>query len=127
MDIREKIKQRRLQLLVHSCIYYKLDRTIISDETWNRWSEELKQLQLKYPDYSKEVEWYDAFKDWDGSTGAFLKYDNCVDYYRLLWQGYDEWVLNKAHKFLASMDRKISVIKSNKKSEIKKVSATRLF
>ena len=114
MDIREKIKQRRLQLLVHSCIYYKLDRTIISDETWNKWSEELKQLQLKYPDYSREVEWYDAFKDWDGSTGAFLPID-------------DEWVLNKAHKLLAIMDRKIPVIKSNKKSEIKKVSATRLF
>ena len=114
LDIREKIKQRRLQLLVHSCIYYKLDRTIVSDETWNRWSEELKQLQLKYPDYSKEVEWYDVFKDWDGSTGAFLPID-------------DEWVLNKAHKLLAIMDRKIPVIKSNKKSEIKKVSATRLF
>ena len=114
LDIREKIKQRRLQLLVHSCIYYKLDRTIVSDETWNKWSEELKQLQLKYPDYSKEVEWYDAFKDWGGSTGAFLPID-------------DEWVLNKAHKLLAIMDRKIPVIKSNKKSEIKKVSATRLF
>ena len=98
MDIREKIKQRRLQLLVHSCIYYKLDRTIVSDETWNKWSEELKQLQLNYPDASKEVEWYDAFKDWDGSTGAFLPID-------------DEWVLNKAHKLLAIMDRKIPVPK----------------
>lgn len=73
------IKRRRLQLLVHSCIYYGMDFNLIDDHTFDKWSDELVQLQTQYPDISKQVEWYDAFKDWDGSTGAFLPLnDPCV-------------------------------------------------
>jgi len=72
LTTRERIKQRRLQILVHSYIYYELDQNIISDATWSRWAKELCQLQKDNPDISKSVEWYDAFKDFDGSTGAFL-------------------------------------------------------
>ena len=71
-QITELIKRRRLQLLIHSCIYYGMDLNIIDDHTFDKWSDELVQLQTQYPDISKQVEWYDAFKDWDGSTGAFL-------------------------------------------------------
>lgn len=70
--VAELIKRRRLQLLVHSCIYYRLNDNIIDDHTFDRWSDELVKLQTDYPDISKQVEWYEAFKDWDGSTGAFL-------------------------------------------------------
>ena len=73
---RERIKQRRLQILVHSYIYYELDQNIISDAQWAEWAKELCQLQKENPDISKSVEWYDAFKDFDGSTGAFLPFDN---------------------------------------------------
>ena len=72
--IKEKIKQRRLQMLVHSYIYYELDTNIISDTTWSKWAKELQQLQNDYPEESKAVEYYDDFKDWDGSSGAFLKF-----------------------------------------------------
>lgn len=72
--IQEKIRQRRRQMLVHSYIYYELNDNIISDSQWSKWAKELQELQQKYPKESAEVEEYDQFKDWDGSSGAFLKF-----------------------------------------------------
>lgn len=86
LQIAELIQQRRLQLLVHSCIYYKFNYNVIDDRTWDKWAKELKQLQTDYLDISKQVIWYEAFKDWDASTGAFLPLD-------------DEWVVKKARQF----------------------------
>ena len=73
-----KIQQRRLQMLVHSYIYYVLNDNIISDSTWNKWAHELAVLQKKYPKTSKKVPYYKQFKDWDGSTGAFLDFDDNI-------------------------------------------------
>ena len=72
--IKEKIRQRRRQMLVHSYIYYELNQNIVSDHQWSEWAKELQELQQKYPKESAEVEEYDQFKDWDGSSGAFLKF-----------------------------------------------------
>lgn len=72
--IKEKIKQRRRQMLVHSYIYYELNENIIDDSTWSRWAKELQELQEKYPKESAEVEEYENFKNWDGSSGAFLNF-----------------------------------------------------
>lgn len=72
--IAEKIKQRRRQMLVHSYIYYELNKNIVSDFVWAKWAKELEQLQKDYPEESKSVEYYEYFKDWDGSSGAFLKF-----------------------------------------------------
>lgn len=72
--IKEKIKQRRRQMLVHSYIYYELNENIIDDGTWSRWAKELQELQEKYPKESAEVEEYENFKNWDGSSGAFLNF-----------------------------------------------------
>lgn len=72
--IQEKIKQRRRQMLVHSYIYYELNQNIVSDHKWAEWAKELQELQQKYPKESAEVEYYEDFKDWDGSSGAFLKF-----------------------------------------------------
>ena len=83
LKIAELIQQRRLQLLVHSCLYYEMDTNLISDRTWDMWARELKQLQADYPDISRKVEWYAAFEDWDASTGAFLPLK-------------DPWVVRKA-------------------------------
>lgn len=99
LQIAELIQQRRLQLLVHSCIYYKFNYNVIDDRTWDKWARELKQLQNDYPDISKQVIWYEAFKDWDASTGAFLPLD-------------DEWVVKKARQFYTP--------KREKKVEVKK-------
>ena len=99
LQIAELIQQRRLQLLVHSCIYYKFNYNVIDDRTWDKWAKELKQLQQSYPHISEKVIWYEAFKDWDASTGAFLPLD-------------DEWVIKKARQFYTP--------KGGKKVEVKK-------
>jgi hypothetical protein len=61
-------------MLVHSYIYYELDQNLVSDATWAKWAKELQQLQKDYPEESRAVEEYEQFKDWDGSSGAFLKF-----------------------------------------------------
>lgn len=78
MTIKEKIRQRRRQMLVHSYIYYELNENIVSDATWAKWAKELEQLQKAYPKESEEVEEYEQFKDWNGSSGAFLKFGENV-------------------------------------------------
>lgn len=63
-DIMNLIKRRRFQILVHSYIYYKLNDNIISNALFDKWSEELIELQATYPELSKKVvELYDAFSD----------------------------------------------------------------
>lgn len=74
--IAEKIRQRRLQLLVHSFIYYDLNENIVSDDKWSQWATELVYLQNEYTEISKNVIYYDTFKNFDGSTGFDLDYRN---------------------------------------------------
>lgn len=74
LKIAQLILQRRLQMLVHSYIYYELNDNIISDSTWSKWAVELADLQNKYPEIAKIVEWSEVFKNWDSSTGAFFAF-----------------------------------------------------
>lgn len=83
LQVAELIQQRRLQLLVHSYIYYKMNHNVISDKKWDEWAKELVKLQKEYPEISENVVYYEAFKDWDASSGAFLPLD-------------DPWVVSKA-------------------------------
>lgn len=76
LKIAEKIQRRRYQMLVHSFIYYEMNENIISDSQWSAWAMELVDLQTKHPDIAEKVIYADDFADWDGSTGAFLKYSN---------------------------------------------------
>lgn len=69
---RELIKRRRFQLALHSTIYYVYDTNIISDSEYDRFSRELVELQEQFPKASKEAPLYEAYKDWDGSTGYHL-------------------------------------------------------
>lgn len=87
LRIAEKIQQRRLQLLVHSCIYYNFNTNVVSDMKWDAWAKELKQLQQDYPNIAASVIWHDVFSDWDGSSGAFLPLNH-------------PWVLQKVYKIL---------------------------
>lgn len=73
LQIAEKIQQRRLQILIHSNLYYAHDKNIISDSQWDKFAMELVELQKKYPDISRKVRYADEFKDFDGSSGADLK------------------------------------------------------
>lgn len=116
LEIAERIQQRRIQLLIHSCIYYKLNNNIVSDKKWDEWARELKTLQEHYPDIAKKVMWYDAFKDWDASSGAFLPLD-------------DEWVMQKA-VMISGTPTKKTVKKQpiqKKKKDKQKATKKRLF
>ena len=125
LQVAEKIQQRRLQLLIHSCIYYEFNQNLVSDKQWDEWAKELKTLQLEYPDISENVIWYEAFRDWDASTGAFLPIK-------------DPWVVEKASKLLrksltknVKSPERIPIVKVQKSTisdkKGKKVSALRLF
>ena len=74
LQIAQLIQRRRLQILVHACIYYGLNDNIIPDATYDKWENELVKLQNDYPEIANKVVYAEAFKDWDGSTGAFLPY-----------------------------------------------------
>lgn len=65
-----------------------MDYNIISDHQWDAWAKELLKLQTDYPEISKNVIWYEAFKDWDASTGAFLPLK-------------DQWVVNTAKRLIS--------------------------
>ena len=85
--IPEKIKQRRAQMLIHSCIYYELNDNIVSDHQWQAWAFELEELQKKHPEHMN-IGFYDKyFQDWDGATGNHLPHR-------------DSWVYNKALRLL---------------------------
>ena len=74
--IKALILRRRLQVWVHSMIYYNLNANIVSDAVWSRWAEDLECLQTMYPELAAQVEYAEVFEDFDHSTGANLPDDN---------------------------------------------------
>ena len=72
--IAEKIKRRRYQMLVHSYIYYELDKNLITDSQWSKWATELADLQRAYPEIASTIIYAKDFEGWDGSSGAYLTY-----------------------------------------------------
>lgn len=59
------IKRRRLQILVHSCIYYRFGDNIITDYFYDQIGKELGRIQVQYPDLSQAVpDYYEWFKDY---------------------------------------------------------------
>ena len=59
-------------MLIHSCIYYELNSSIVDDHTWQRWADELVELHMKNPEHIKIGFYDDVFKDWTGATGNHL-------------------------------------------------------
>ena len=95
----EKILQRRLQMLIHSCIYYVFSENFITDHQFDIWNRELAALQQKYPEESKVVPWYREFSDWTGRCGgSHLPLRN-------------PWVINKSLRYIAFMlDKSVSEV-----------------
>lgn len=87
LKVADLILRRRLQILVHSCIYYHMDQNLISDKQYDTWARELQKTQNEHPDISEKVRWAGAFKDYDASTGFDLPIT-------------DEWVMQKARYLL---------------------------
>ena len=91
--IKAKIKQRRAQMLIHSCIYYELDDNIVSDHRWQSWADELESLQRNNPNCCN-IGFFDSeFANWTGATGNHLPHRH-------------PWVLAKA-QYIIMLHRKI--------------------
>ena len=119
--IHERIRQRRRQILVHSYIYYEMNTNIVSDAVWGKWAKELAQLQKDYPKESAEVEYYDDFKDWDGSSGAFLNFGADIKSVAKILLDSNKQVKSGSKISNSS----ISVHHSEKKSQKSKIKSTR--
>ena len=78
LEIAQKIQQRRLQILIHSYLYYVKDVNIVSDACWSKWAMELVDLQRTYPEISSKVVYAKDFENFDGSSGAFFDYDKDI-------------------------------------------------
>lgn len=64
-----KIELLQRFILTHSFLYYNLNYSIVSDERFDKNSQQLVKFQEKYPDDWKKSRYYYAMKDFDGSTG----------------------------------------------------------
>lgn len=70
------INRRRQQILVHSCIYYRFDKNIVQDHTFDRWCRELIDLQTKHPEIAKLCPYHEDFKGLSHASGFDLPYNN---------------------------------------------------
>ena len=85
-SVAELIKRRRLQVLVHSCIYYELNDSIIDDALFDKWCYELVDLMKDNPGvYSDRFDQF--FEKFTGETGFDLPLR-------------DPWVYSKAQYLL---------------------------
>jgi NAD-dependent DNA ligase len=71
-ELIELISRRRRQILVHSAIYYRFDSSVIEDLTYDKWSNELADLQRKHLEQAKAAIYAAEFEEFDGSTGFDL-------------------------------------------------------
>lgn len=63
-------------IIVHSYIYYELNRNVISDREYDIKSKELTKYKNDFPELWKTSEYYQQFgDDYDGSTGFTLYYE----------------------------------------------------
>jgi len=68
--IKELVRRRRGQMLLHSYVYYFLNNNIVSDHTFQAWADELAALQAVH---GYEHFFHDEqFKDWTGASGYHL-------------------------------------------------------
>lgn len=85
--IKEKIQQRRLQVLVHSCLYYAFGTSLVSDHQYDAWGKELISLQEQYPEESSKAYYYNAFKNYTrGCTSGFNLPYNTQDIIIKAWR-----------------------------------------
>jgi hypothetical protein len=89
---RTKIQLLQRWILVHSFIYYELNKNIVSDQMFDSNSKQLVELQEADTKAFKQSRYYYAMKSFDGSSGfgftdKLNEYDfECVtrDAYRLV-------------------------------------------
>lgn len=93
--LEEKILRMRRFVLVHSIIYYRLNRTIITDAFFDEVAYELASFQKVCPEFCANIDYYPReFSDFTGETGYHLPlYDARATQIAL-------WLLNEYDKNL---------------------------
>jgi hypothetical protein len=96
----ERILMRRLWLsiLIHSCIYYELDDSLISDEVWNLMAHELVKLRDENPGIVKSMKFPDELRKFTPATGHDLPLR-------------DPWVLSISQDLIRTRDRMKNTIR----------------
>jgi len=71
---RALIQRRRLQILIHSYLYYREGTSIIPDSLFDTWCKELKFIQDRNPQLCEFVDYDEDFRNFDGVSGYNLNY-----------------------------------------------------
>lgn len=61
------------QILVHSYLYYELDKAAIEDDEWAEMAVKLEEYIEKYPDEFQVSQYAKSFTDFDHSSGYNLR------------------------------------------------------
>lgn len=72
LSVTDKISFKQRQILIHSYIYYNLNKNLISDQTYDHLSYSLVDLMKQHLDEFKNSEYSEIFKDFDGTSGFGL-------------------------------------------------------
>ena len=59
-------------ILIHSILYYEMNESIVSDKEFDDHAKQLVEMQNNYPDSAKASQYWNAFHDFDGTTGFDL-------------------------------------------------------
>lgn len=86
--ILELINRRERQLLVHAALYYKFDKNIISDDLYDKWSFELKDLIDNNPEEFNNSAEHDVFISFEPGSGYYLNFTNFQDRAACLYNDY---------------------------------------
>lgn len=89
-----KLKISALQrwIIVHSILYYELNRSVVTDKVFDANAKQLVQMQEDFPDEAEEADYWYVFHDFDGTTG--------FDLYHRLDKHDKEYLTNIAHHVL---------------------------
>lgn len=69
-----KISYLQRQVIVHSLLYYELNESVISDKDFDDLSRQLVRMQRNASeDDLMNSQYYYCLKDFDGSTGFYIK------------------------------------------------------
>lgn len=72
MNIIDKISFGERQILIHSYLYYHLDKNVISDKMYDKLSYGLVEMIKQYPNEFQQSEYADIFNGFTGETGFDL-------------------------------------------------------
>ena len=69
------INRLERMILMHSYLYYELDKNVVSDHFFDQISKDLADCIVEFPEQFKASEHPNVFSNFDGSTGAGLDYN----------------------------------------------------